>query len=63
MEEFSCKTKLICGSGAVSRLADFQAKRLFLVSDPFFVKNGTAQKIADGLVINNKTETYPLMLL
>ncbi|HIT36092.1 MAG TPA: iron-containing alcohol dehydrogenase, partial [Candidatus Faecousia intestinavium] len=48
MEEFSCKTKLICGSGAVSRLADFQAKRLFLVSDPFFVKNGTAQKIADG---------------
>ncbi len=46
MEEFSCKTRLICGSGAVLRLKDFGAKRLFLVADPYFVKNGAAQRIA-----------------
>lgn len=48
MEEFSCKTKLICGSGAISRLADFRAQKLFLVSDPYFVKNGTARKVAEA---------------
>jgi len=46
MNEFSCKTKIYGGAGAVSALATLGIKRLFLVSDPFFVKNGTAQKIA-----------------
>lgn len=47
MEEFSCKTRLISGSGAVSMLASLQGQRLFLVTDPYFMKNGTAKRIAD----------------
>ena len=46
MEKFSCKTTIYAGAGAVSALADLNCKRLFLVTDPFFAKNGTAQRIA-----------------
>ena len=46
MEEFSCKTRIISGAGAISALGDMNAKRLFLVTDPFFMKNGTAQRVA-----------------
>ena len=46
MKEFFCKTKIVCGSGAVSALSTLGAKRLFLVSDPYFVKNGTAARVA-----------------
>ena len=45
MEEFSCKTRLICGSGTVEMLGKLGGKRLFLVTDPYFAKNGTAQRI------------------
>jgi len=46
MNEFSCKTKIYSGAGAVSALEKLSIKRLFLVSDPFFAKNGTAQAVA-----------------
>ena len=46
MEEFSCKTKIISGPGSVSALKTWAPKRLFLVTDPFFAKNGTAAAIA-----------------
>ena len=46
MEHFSCKTEIVAGSGAIARLADLRAKRLLLVTDPFFQKNGTAQTVA-----------------
>lgn len=46
MEEFSCKTRIVSGYGAVSVLAELRAKRLFLVADPFFVKNGEAERVA-----------------
>ena len=46
MEKFSCKTTICSGSGAISELECFHAKRLFLVTDPFFQKNGTAQRVA-----------------
>ncbi len=46
MEQFSCKTKIISGPGAVSALGGLGAKRLFLVTDPYFMKNGTAERIA-----------------
>ena len=46
MEVFDCGTKIISGAGAVSHLAQFRAKRLFLVTDPFFYQNGTAQRVA-----------------
>ena len=46
MEQFECKTKIISGPGAVSALAGLGAKRLFLVTDPYFTKNGTAARVA-----------------
>lgn len=48
MEEFSCKTRLISGSGAVSALEELGGKKLFVVTDPYFMKNGTAQRVADA---------------
>ncbi|MBQ2927403.1 MAG: iron-containing alcohol dehydrogenase [Oscillospiraceae bacterium] len=48
MEEFSCRTRLISGSGTVNMLGGLGAKRLFLVADPYFVKNGTAERIAQA---------------
>ena len=48
MEVFSCGTKIIAGAGAVSALADWKAKRLYVVTDPYFMKNGTAKRVADG---------------
>lgn len=45
MEHFFCKTKIISGAGAVAALEDLHIRRLFLVCDPFFEKNGTAQNI------------------
>ncbi|MBQ3503594.1 MAG: iron-containing alcohol dehydrogenase [Oscillospiraceae bacterium] len=48
MEQFSCGTKIVSGSGAVSALKELGAKRLFLVSDPYFVKNGLAQKVVEA---------------
>ena len=45
MERFSCKTNIISGAGAVCVLAELEAKRLLLVTDPFFVKNGAAQRV------------------
>ncbi len=46
MEEFKCATKIISGPGAVAALADLNPRRLFVVTDPFFQKNGTAERIA-----------------
>ena len=46
MEKFSCKTTIYSGPGAIAALGELGAKRLFLVTDPFFAKNGTAQRIA-----------------
>lgn len=48
MEEFSLKTKIYAGAGGVSVLEKFGAKRLLLVTDPYFMKNGTAQRIAEA---------------
>lgn len=56
MEEFSCSTKIISGAGAVSALETLKAKRLFLVTDPFFMKNGTAQAVARSA----KAEQYEI---
>lgn len=46
MEKFSCRTTIISGAGAVSALGELGCRRLFLVTDPFFQQNGTAQRIA-----------------
>ena len=44
--EFFCKTKVIAGTGTVAALKDMHFQRLFLVTDPFFADNGTAEEIA-----------------
>ena len=45
MEEYSCKTRVVSGSGTIRMLGKLEKKRLFLVADPFFVKNGTADRV------------------
>ena len=45
MEEFSCKTRILAGPGACGGLSRMGAKRVFLVTDPYFSKNGTAKRI------------------
>lgn len=47
MEEFSLATRIYAGAGAASVLKEFGAKRLMMVTDPFFMKNGTAKRIAE----------------
>lgn len=47
MKEYSCKTRLYAGPGSISVLKDLKLQRLFVVADPFFAKNGTAQMLAD----------------
>ena len=46
MEHFSCKTEIFSGAGAIGTLAQLQCKRLLLVTDPYFMKNGMAQQVA-----------------
>ncbi len=46
MERFSCKTKILSGMGAAAVLGELGCKRLLIVTDPFFEKNGTANRIA-----------------
>ena len=48
LEVFFCKTKIISGAGAVAELKQWQPKRLFLVTDPFFAKNGKAKAVAEA---------------
>ena len=45
MKEFRCRTRIVCGSGSASALRELGAKRLLLVTDPYFEQNGTAKRI------------------
>lgn len=46
MEQFFCKTRIISGPGSLQALADLHIRRLLIVTDPFFLENGTANHIA-----------------
>ena len=48
MEAFSCKTKILAGPGSISALAHLHPERLFLVTDPYFMKDGTAQRVINA---------------
>ena len=48
MERFGMQTRIYSGAGAVSALAGFGAKRVFLVTDPYFYSNGTAARVAEA---------------
>ncbi len=45
MQNFICKTRIVTGKNALDALKDLGIRRLFLVTDPYFHKNGTAQRI------------------
>ncbi len=45
MEVFSCKTRIVSGSGAIWELANCNCKRLLLVADPYFQKTELPEKI------------------
>lgn len=57
MERFSCRTQIISGPDAVSVLETLGIRRLLLVADPYFVKNGMAEKIA-ARAKAEKTEVF-----
>ncbi len=66
MKEFSCETKIIMGAGAVSAIAEQKFQRLMIVSDPFFSKNGWAErlgKMADSYEIFDKIMPDPTVEL
>ncbi len=46
MEQFFCKTKIISGAGAIGSLSEMGIRRLLVVTDPYFMKNGIAQQVA-----------------
>ena len=58
MEQFSCKTQIVSGPGAASYLRKLGSRRLMMVTDPFFYKNGTAQRIAQGAGAEKITYFY-----
>ena len=45
MERFGIKTEILSGPGALNAVGQMGIRRLFLVSDPYFYENGTAQRI------------------
>ena len=57
METFVCSTRLCFGENALQALQTLGAKRAFLVTDPFFAKNGTAQRIL-SLLSGAETEIF-----
>ena len=48
MERFGMSTRICAGAGAISALAGFGAKRVFVVTDPYFYQNGTAARVAEA---------------
>ena len=46
MERFHCGTRIVSGAGAVATLGELGAKRVLVVTDPFFRDNGTAERVA-----------------
>ena len=45
MQNFTCKTRIVTGVNALDVLKTAGIQKLFLVTDPYFHKNGTAQRI------------------
>ena len=45
MDSFYCKTKIYSGSHALSQLQRMEIRRLFLVTDPYFMENKTADRV------------------
>ena len=66
MKSFICETKIIMGAGAVSALEKEHFHRLLVVSDPFFYKNGWAERIgkmAESYEVFHKISPDPSVTL
>lgn len=48
VQKFSCKTRIVTGENALDALKSLGIRRLFVVTDPYFFENGTAQKLAQS---------------
>ena len=46
MKQFVCNTKIISGENALDALKTLNARKVMVVTDPFFMENGTAAAIA-----------------
>lgn len=46
MHNFLCKTKIVSGPGSLSYVKELGSKRLVVVADPYFMKNGVAKQVA-----------------
>lgn len=47
MDSFMCRTKILWGRGSLGALGQMGIRRLFVVTDPFFLQNGIASRIAE----------------
>ena len=56
MEWFGLRTKICFGEGALESLRGVKGKRFFLVTDPYFMKNGLAAKV--GVLCPGKVEIF-----
>ena len=45
MLDFCVSTRLVCGKDALSALGEYRGQKALLVTDPYFMKNGTAQQL------------------
>lgn len=46
MEQFYCKTKVISQAGAIRALGELKIQKLLVVTDPYFMENGVAQRVS-----------------
>ncbi len=46
MQTFHLKTRIVSGAGSLSYIKELGCRRLFLVTDPYFMENGTAKQVA-----------------
>lgn len=64
MEKFSCRTQIIAGAGSRAYIRELGIRRLLMVTDPFFVKNGVADELlkmsgAEYTALFDKVEPDP----
>ncbi len=57
MKTFFCTTKIFSGPDALAQLGALRARRVLLVTDRFFVENGTAGRVA-SLIPGAAVETF-----
>ena len=55
MQQFQCKTKILFGPGALDWLKGQSCRSLMMVTDPYFMENGTAAAIAERVQTQNRT--------